>query len=126
MALENTVMLHDPVILVLQEGFQDRRRDIGVVEGAERVADVVEQRHHHIFLVAPVAMRTPRRLQAMRKPVDRQAAIIDSEQPPMHEDASADVRRKNLWTGSETRRDSVCESDTNAGVAVNIKKKTKK
>src|SRR3546814_15900809 len=62
MALENTVMLHDPVILFRQEGFQDRRRDIGVVEGAERVADVVEQRHHHIFLVAPVAMRTRRRL----------------------------------------------------------------
>src|SRR3546814_5814633 len=37
MALENTVMLHDPVILFRQEGFQDRRRDIGVVEGAERV-----------------------------------------------------------------------------------------
>src|SRR3546814_11901775 len=86
MDLENTVMLHDPVILFRQEGFQDRRRDIGVVEGAERVADVVEQRHHHIFLVAPVAMRTRRRLQAMRQPVDRKAALTAPEHLQMRED----------------------------------------
>src|SRR3546814_17475901 len=79
MALENTVMLHDPVILFRQEGFQDRRRDIGEVEVAERVADVVEQRHHHIFLVPPVAMRTQRRLHAIRAPVARTAAKMALE-----------------------------------------------
>src|SRR3546814_1620970 len=98
MALENTVMLHDPVIIFRQEGFQDRRRDIGVVEGAESVADVVEQRHHHIFLVAPVAMRTRSRLQAMRKPVDRKDDIIAREKLQMRAIARAVVRRSEART----------------------------
>src|SRR3546814_18421890 len=67
-----------------------------MIEGAERVADVVEQRHHDIFLVAAIAVCPGRGLQAMFEPIDRKAAIIAAEQLQMIEDALAIVRRELL------------------------------
>src|SRR3546814_18823441 len=67
-----------------------------MIERAERVADVVEQRHHDIFLVAAIAVRARRGLQAMFEPIDRKAAIIAAEQLQMLEDALAIVRREFL------------------------------
>jgi hypothetical protein len=54
--------------------------DVRVVVGAERVADVVDQCHHDIIVVASVAMRARRGLQAVAEPVHREAAIIAVEQ----------------------------------------------
>ena len=67
-----------------------------MVERAQRVTNVVEQRHHHIFLVAPIAMRARSGLQAMLEPVDGKAAIIAAQQFQMIEDALAVLRRKFL------------------------------
>src|SRR3546814_19586375 len=92
--MENPGVLKDPEIFLGQKGFEDRRRDIGMIERAERVADVVEQRHHDIFLVAAIAVRARRGLQAMFEPIDRKAAIIAAEQLQMLEDALAIVRRE--------------------------------
>src|SRR5712692_9473682 len=52
-SLKDAVLLHHPVILLRHERFQDRRRDIRMVEGAERIADVMQQRAYDILLVAP-------------------------------------------------------------------------
>src|SRR5204862_4463940 len=50
----------DPVQLLADEGPQDRCGDLGMVVAPQRVADVVEQRHHYIVLAPAVAMRARR------------------------------------------------------------------
>jgi hypothetical protein len=67
-----------------------------MIERAERIADVVEQRHHDIFLIAAIAVRAGRGLQAMLEPIDRKAAIVAAEQLQMVEDAPAIVRGELL------------------------------
>ena len=52
-----------------------------MVEGAQRVADVVQQRHHHVGFVPPIAVRAGRGLQRMLQAVDRKPAEIAVEQP---------------------------------------------
>ena len=69
-------MLDDPVEFFGNEGLDDRGGNIGVVIRAQRVANVVEQRHDDIFLCAAIAVRARRGLQAVRQPVDRKAGII--------------------------------------------------
>src|SRR5438067_6189591 len=54
-ALEDAVLLHHPVVLLRHEGLHDRRGDVRMVVGPEGVADVVQQRADHVFLVAAVA-----------------------------------------------------------------------
>ena len=58
-----------------------------MVVAAQRVANVVQQRHHHILLVAPVAMRARCGLQRVFEPIDRKAAEIPVEQAEMVEHA---------------------------------------
>ena len=74
-ALEDSVLLHHPVIGVADERPQDRRRHLGMIEGAEHVADIVQQCADHVFVVAPVTQCQGRRLQRMAVPIDRQAAM---------------------------------------------------
>jgi hypothetical protein len=75
-ALEDAVVLHHPQVLGAHEGLQDGRRDVGMVEGAERVADVVQQRAGDVLVVAAVAQRAGRGLQRVRVAVDREAAVV--------------------------------------------------
>ena len=58
-----------------------------MIVAAERVADVVEQRHHDIGLALAAAMGAGRGLQAVLQPVDREAAIIAVEQLQMGQHA---------------------------------------
>jgi hypothetical protein len=46
-----------------------------VVEAAERVANVVQERADDVLLVATILMRQGRGLQRVRQPIDREAAV---------------------------------------------------
>ncbi|MCY1314655.1 hypothetical protein D9M70_653310 [compost metagenome] len=50
-----------------------------MVEAAQRVADVVQQRADHVLLVAAVAQRARGGLQRVRVAVDRKAAVVAFE-----------------------------------------------
>lgn len=78
-ALEDAVVLHHPVVGLAHEGLEDGGGDVGVVEAAERVADVVQQRAHHVFLVAAVAQGAGGGLQRVGVAVDREAAVVAFE-----------------------------------------------
>src|SRR3546814_12609222 len=67
-----------------------------MIERAERSADVVEQRHHDIFLVAAIPVGTRRGLQAMFNPIDRKTAIIGAEELQLIENPLAISRREFL------------------------------
>src|SRR5437667_352247 len=89
--LEDAVVLHDPVVLLGHERLNDHRGELGVVQARERVADVVDERAHDVFLVAAVAMRARRGLQRVSEPVDRVTARIAGEQREMGEDPIGQV-----------------------------------
>ena len=52
--LENSVMLDHPVIGLAHVGLEQHGRDIGMVGGAQRVTNVVQQGAHHVFFIFPV------------------------------------------------------------------------
>jgi hypothetical protein len=85
-ALEDAVVLAHPVQLLVGEGLDDRRGNIRVIECAERVADVVKQRHHDIILRFPAAMGASRGLKRVLEAVDREPAIVAVEQLQMGQD----------------------------------------
>ena len=74
--LKNSVILHNPKELFGNERLQYGGSNVWMVGSAERVANIVEQRHHDIIFTAPVAIGAGCGLQAMRQPIDRKAAII--------------------------------------------------
>ena len=89
--LEHAVVGDHPVVCFRHEGFQDRSGDVRMVEAAKRVADIVQQRADNVFLVTPVAVRACGRLQRVRQPVDREAAIIAVQQLQMVKDAPGEA-----------------------------------
>lgn len=93
-ALEHAVRVGDPVHLLRHERAEHRRADLRMVERAQRVADVVEQRHHHIGLVPPVAMGAGRGLEGMFEPVDREPAEIALEQLEVSQHAGGQLLRE--------------------------------
>ena len=54
-----------------------------MIVAAERIADVVQQGHHYILFVAPVAVRACSGLQRMLEPADGKAAEIAIEKLEM-------------------------------------------
>ena len=93
-ALEYPVLGDDPVIFFRQEGRQYGGGNIGVIIAAQRIADIVQQRHHDIFLVTAIAMRARCGLERMLQPVDREAAIIAVKQTQMGQHALRQRRCK--------------------------------
>jgi len=79
-ALENPVLLDHPVILRRDEGLQNGGGHVRVVAAAQRVADVVQQRAHHVFFVALVAQRQGGCLQGVRVAIDRRTAKVPTQQ----------------------------------------------
>jgi hypothetical protein len=63
--LKDIVMLDDPVVLLRHEGLDDHGRDVRVIVGPQRIADIVQQAADHIFLVSARLIRAGRGLQAM-------------------------------------------------------------
>ena len=74
--LEDAVMLDHPVVGLAYKGLENRCGYVGVVEGPEGVADVVQQCAHHILLVAAIAQRARGGLQGVGVAVHRKAAIV--------------------------------------------------
>ena len=68
------------MVLLGHERLDDDRGELGVVQGGERVADVVHQRAHHVLLVAAVALRARRGLQAVGQPIDGVASRVAGEE----------------------------------------------
>jgi hypothetical protein len=93
-ALEDAVVLHHPVVGLAHEGLQDGGGDVGVVEAAERVADVVQQRAHHVLLVAAVAQRAGGGLQRVGVAVDRKAAVVALEDLQVLDHAGGQAARE--------------------------------
>ena len=85
-ALEDGVLLHHPVVLLRHERAEDGGGDVGVVVGAERVADVVEQGADDVLLVLAGPMGRRRGLEGVREPVDGEAAEVAVEQAQVGED----------------------------------------
>ena len=62
MPLKNAMILHNPKNFFRHKWFQYRRSNVGMVGGAQRIANVMQQGHHHIFLVPAIAMGARRGL----------------------------------------------------------------
>ena len=86
-ALEYTVMLDDPVHLLVDERLQDRRGDVRMIVAAERIANVVEQRSDDVILRFASPVRARRSLKRMLEPVDREPPLIAVEQLQMFQNA---------------------------------------
>ena len=85
-ALEDGVLFHHPVVLLRHERPEDGGGDVGVVVGAQRVADVVEEGADEILLVLPGPEGPGGRLERVRQPVDGEAAEVAVEQAEMGQD----------------------------------------
>ncbi len=79
-ALEDPVLLYHPVVALGHERLDDRRPDVRMVVGRERVADVVEQRARDVLVIPIGAIRARRRLQRVREPVDVEPAVVPVEE----------------------------------------------
>jgi hypothetical protein len=86
-ALEDGVFLHHPQALLRDERLQDRRRDVRMVVAAERVADIVQERAHHVLLVAPITVRARRGLQRVLESAHRIAAVVLTQHAQVREHA---------------------------------------
>ena len=54
-ALKDAVLFNHPMILVRNERLEDRGCDVGMIERAERVSNVVKEGAGHVLVVAAVA-----------------------------------------------------------------------
>src|SRR5271155_2692590 len=78
-SLKDRVMLDDPVVFLRHEGLDDGGRDIRVVVGPKRIADIVQQGAYHILFVAGRWVRAGRGLQTMPKTTDGEPAIVAAQ-----------------------------------------------
>jgi hypothetical protein len=69
--LKDAVYFQHPAIGFADEGTQDGRDHLAVVEGAQGLAGVVQQTTDDVLLILPIAMRTGRCLQAVRQAIHR-------------------------------------------------------
>ena len=63
-------MLQRPVVGLAEEGLEDRRDHLAMVERTQRLADVMQQRHDDVFLVTAIAQGPGSGLEAVRPPID--------------------------------------------------------
>ena len=81
--LKNSVMLDHPVISLAHVRFQKHGRDIGMVGGAQRIANVVQKRTHHVLFIFPIFMGQRGGLQAVGQSVYGKASAITLKQHKM-------------------------------------------
>jgi hypothetical protein len=70
------MLLHHPQVLGADERLEDRRGDVRVIVGAQRVADVMEQGADHVFFVATIAPGAAGGLQGVGQTIHRETAEI--------------------------------------------------
>ena len=75
-ALENAVVLYDPMVPVVDEGLENRRREIRVIGAGKGVPDVVKQSAHDVFVIASIALGTCSGLKAVSKTIYRVAPRV--------------------------------------------------
>ena len=75
-ALEDAVVLYHPVVGFADKGFEDGGCNVWVVKRAQGVANVVQQRTHHVLVITAVPQGARGGLQAMAVTVDGKAAIV--------------------------------------------------
>ncbi|MNO94166.1 hypothetical protein D3C76_857800 [compost metagenome] len=81
-------MLFDhPEVLFADEGLEYGGGDVGMVVGAQGVADIMEQSTDHVFLVFAASVGEGGGLQGVGQAVHRKTAVIASEQFQVAEDA---------------------------------------
>ena len=81
------MVFHHPVVFLADERLQQGGAHVGVVVGAQGVADVVQQGAHHVLLVLAVAVGQGGGLQAVGEAVHREAAAIAFQQLQVGDDA---------------------------------------
>ena len=86
-ALEDGVVFHHPVVGIANERFQQHGGHVGVVEGAQGVADVVQQGTDHIFVILSITVGQGGGLQAVLEPVDLETTEITFQQAQVRHDA---------------------------------------
>ena len=74
-ALENTVVPHDPFILLADEWGQQVRGNGGVVVGRENVADIVQQGAYDGLVICAITSRSRGRLHAICDPLRFRALL---------------------------------------------------
>src|SRR5262249_10081543 len=87
-------------VLLGDEGPQDRTGDVGMIEGAERVADVVQERAYDVFLVLSRAVRESGGLQRGGQGIDGEGAV---EQAEVGEEAIRQFLRERNEARSDDR-----------------------
>ena len=87
----------------IHERLHDRGGDVRMIKRPERVADVVKQRHHDIFLGFSTAMSASRRLQRVLKAIDGEPAIVAVEQPEMGQYTVAEALREGEEVAADGR-----------------------
>ena len=75
-ALENPMMLGDPVKLFRNKRLNDRGGNIRVVICPQSIANIMQQCHHDIGFISPIAMCAGGGLQAVRQPIYGKATAI--------------------------------------------------
>ncbi len=78
-ALKDAVFVDHPMVFFRYERLQNGRADFWMIERAECVSDVVQQRAHNLFVVATVFQGERRGKQRMLETVDREAAVVAFE-----------------------------------------------
>ena len=75
-ALKNAVILQHEIIGIGNKRLHDGRTKLGMIKRAKQIANIMQQRTNHIFLVAAILKGAGRGLQAVFKAVNGKAAKI--------------------------------------------------
>ncbi|MDT4861676.1 hypothetical protein FQZ97_962910 [compost metagenome] len=92
--LKDPMLLDHPVILWTDEGLQQGRSQIGVVEGAEKIADIMQKSANHVLLISRIAIGQSGRLETVGQPINRQSSEVPAQQTEMSQNAIGQFSRK--------------------------------
>src|SRR6056300_1230779 len=78
-ALKNAMVLQHEIISVRDKRFQNRCAQFGMVKSAKQIANVVQERANHIFIIAAIFNGACRGLEAVFKTVNGKATMVALE-----------------------------------------------
>ncbi len=78
--LEDTVNLHHEVVLLANEGFEERGSHLAVVVAGQGVANVVQKSTNDVLFVLSIFLGKLSRLDAMCQTVDRESTEVSVQQ----------------------------------------------
>src|SRR5580658_6686036 len=86
-ALKNAVLFHHPMIFFGNERLEDGGGDVRMVEGSERVSNVVQQGAGHVLVVAAILLSQGRGEERVMQAVDRKTSKVAVQELQMGDDA---------------------------------------